>query len=250
MNIVIPMAGQGSRFANSGFALPKPLINVAGKPMYRYAVDSLPIHLASKLIFVLIRSEHLDLIVDDIELNYGHYPLSIIILESNTSGQAESVLKCEKEFDLTVSTLVHNCDTYFHADQVWNDLIQSQNDGALMLFKSNESRWSYALLNEECSKIIDVREKKVISEHASTGTYYFKNTYELLANIKFIISKDIRENNEFYLSSIYRIMLQNQKTILPLWTKRFLCFGTPQDLVNSLNEIVTTQNNLSYRTNV
>lgn len=232
------MAGQGRRFANSEFRLPKPLINVAGKSMYRHAVDSLPLYLASKLVFILIKSKYLDLLVDDIKLNYSNYPLSIIVLENETNGQAETVLKSEHELDLAVSTLVHNCDTYFSINQIWNDLLKSQNDGALLLFKSTENKWSYALLNENCSKIIDIKEKKVISEHASTGTYYFKNTYDLLANIKFIINNNIKENNEFYLSIVYRIMIQYQKIILPLWTRRFLCFGTPQDLVDSLNQII------------
>lgn len=245
MNIIIPMAGKGRRFAESDFKLPKPLIDVAGKSMYRHAVDSLPLHLASKLIFVLSKNEYLDVLTTDIKLNYSNYPLSIIIQENNPTGQAASVLESAGALNINSPTLVHNCDTYFSIDNIWENLLASQNDGALLLFKSNESRWSYARLNEESSRIIDVKEKKVISEHASTGTYYFKNTTDLIADIKFIIANDIKENEEFYLSTVYRIMLKHQKIILPLWIKKFLCFGTPQDLVSSLNEIIANPNILS-----
>lgn len=242
MNIVIPMAGLGSRFSNNDFELPKPLIDVAGKPMYRRAVDCLPLDLATKLVFILSKNEYLDVLSSDIKSNYNKYPFSIIVQEQKLIGQAATVLESEKILDLNVPTLIHNCDTFLLIDQIWESLLSSQNDGALLLFKSNENRWSYALLNEDGSRIIDVKEKKVISEHASTGTYYFKNTSDLFTCIKFIIANDIKDNNEFYLSAVYRIMLQNQKTILPLWIKKLLCFGTPKDLVNSLNEIIINPN--------
>ena len=239
------MAGLGSRFLNNGFEMPKPLINVAGKPMYRHAVDCLPLNLATKLIFILSRNEYLDVLSSDIKLNYGNYPLSIIVQEGKLLGQAATVLESEQAVDLSVSTLIHNCDTFLLIDPIWESLLSSQNDGALLLFKSKESRWSYALLNEENSKIIDVKEKKVISEHASTGTYYFKNSSDLFTCIKLMIANDIKDNNEFYLSTVYRMMLQYNKIILPLWTKKLLCFGTPKDLVDSLNEIIIDPNILS-----
>lgn len=111
----------------------------------------------------------------------------------------------------------------------------------MVLFQSHEERWSYARLNKSQTKIIDVREKKVISPYASTGTYFFQDTPLLVKNIERVMRQEWRENNEYYLSSVYRLMLQNNCAILPLWASHPLCFGTPMDLVNSLNIMVATK---------
>ena len=138
---------------------------------------------------------------------------SIVLLEHETRGQAETVLKSASFLDPNVPTLVHNCDTYIDVPlSCWKKYLGSEMDGLLVLFKSTEERWSYAKLNQEETEITDVQEKKVISSCASTGTYFFKDTQKLLENIEKMISKDERENNEYYLSTVYRSMLQEKKT--------------------------------------
>jgi len=242
MNIIIPMAGQGSRFALSDFALPKPLIDVAGKAMYRHAVDSMPLHLATKLIFILRESAFLNFLISDIKSNYfSRFVCSIVILNEDTRGQAETVLKGESVLNLNEPTLIHNCDSEILFDPSWENILKENIDGALILFESQEERWSYAKLDIKEEKIIDVQEKKVISSHASTGTYFFKDSTALINNIQTIINKNLLENNEYYLSTVFQLMLQQQKLLKPLWTKSFLCFGTPQDLVNSLNFIIANK---------
>ncbi|AUH74276.1 sugar phosphate nucleotidyltransferase [Legionella sainthelensi] len=238
MNIVIPMAGLGSRFAQSGFTLPKPLINVGHKPMYRRAVDCLPLTFAKKLIFIIRENEYVDTLKDDIETNYEDLPLALVILKHETEGQAETLLYCSEYLDLNEPTLIHNCDTYIKENFNWDHLVQQNIDGAIVLFNSQEERWSYAKLDSNQQYIIDVQEKKVISDYATTGTYFFKNTSDLLEITAKNIQANVRENNEFYLSSTYKSMLQMSKKIIPLWTQKMFCFGTPQDLVNSLNSLL------------
>lgn len=243
LNIVIPMAGSGSRFARSDFSLPKPLIPIADKPMYRYAVDCLPLDLADQLIFIIKKNEFSQVLVEDIQATYGcHYHCNILQLEEETQGQAETVLKSAAFLNLDFPTLVHNCDTYIATRIPWQVIMQRTLDGAIVTFTAHETRWSYVLLDSEQVRVTDMQEKKVISSHASTGTYYFKNTSYLLDTINFIIEKDFREGNEYYLSTVYRIMLQDKKNIIsiPIPKKDFFCFGTPEDLVNSLNAMYLT----------
>lgn len=236
MNIVIPMAGLGQRFVASQFSLPKPLIKVGSKPMYRYVLECLPLHLSSQLIFLVRASDYLDKLVSDIKENYSMYNYKIIILERDTRGQAETVLKSIPELDPLKPTLIHNCDTYIDSSVPWESLLQNEIDATMLLFRSSEPRWSYAKLNNNKSQILDVREKEVISSYASTGTYFFKDTPQLLNNIQTLIDLNIQENNEYYLSGIYRLMIKQQKNITPLLVDKISCFGTPEDLVNSLNE--------------
>ncbi|MDP3269988.1 MAG: sugar phosphate nucleotidyltransferase [Legionella sp.] len=243
MNLIIPMAGLGTRFSQSGFTLPKPLIMVDDKPMYRYAVDSMPIHLASKLIFIMRTNEFTDAIKSDIEKHYNHLANCFIVeLDYETEGQAETVLKSASLLNLDQPALIHNCDTYIKPLFDWNSLIESPIDGAVVLFPSKEQRWSYAKLGDNNTRVTEFKEKQVISSHASTGTYFFNNTKKLLDNIKWIMTKNLRENNEFYLSTIYQKMLNEHELIIPLWTKEMLCFGTPEDLVNSLNYLLKKRN--------
>lgn len=238
MNIVIPMAGLGNRFTNCGFALPKPLIKIQEKPMYRHAVDCLPLKLASNVVFILRESECSDQIEQDIQQNYHHLPNCFIVkLDRATQGQAETILLARDYLNLNESTLIHNCDTYIEEKYKWSTLLEDDIDGAIVLFHSQEKRWSYARLDDNNKYVIEFKEKKVISSHASTGTYFFKNTADLLISIQYIVGENIRENNEFYLSSVYQLMLEMKMNIIPLWAERVLCFGTPYDLVESLNQM-------------
>ena len=247
MNIIIPMAGNGQRFIDSHFTLPKPLIPIAGKAMYRYAVDGLPLTMASRLIFVIRDDQYADDLKKEICQHYGHYDLYIHSLSHVTRGQAETVLTCESFIDLNKPTLIHNCDTQIADDLPWHDIIHYGDEplrkesyaGCVVLFSSNQRRWSYVQLDESKSRITDMREKEVISHYASSGTYYFQNTKQLIHDIRDIIDKDIREGNEYYLSTVYSRMIQQGHIIVPLFSKLLFCYGTPQDLVNSMNAMLT-----------
>ena len=240
MNIIIPMAGYGSRFATCGFTLPKPLINVAGKAMYRHAVDCLPLELATNLIFILREDMHTNDLIKDIETHYTQetYKRSIVMTYEPPQGQAETVLNSISVWNLNHPTLIHNCDTYISDNIPWRELAQKDTDGILVLFTSQEPRWSYAKVDDVKNRITDVQEKKVISSHASTGTYFFKSSPDLIKNIQKIMQEGKRENGEYYLSTVYRIMLEQKKNLLPVWCEEMLCFGTPPDLVDSLNKML------------
>ena len=241
MNIIIPMAGNGKRFADSGFILPKPLIPVAGKAMYRHAVDGLPLDMATRLIFVIRQDGYTQILMDDIRQNYAQYNPYIHVLAEVTRGQAETVLTCEPFINLTKATLVHNCDTQIGTDIDWQKILDDHADGCVVLFKSNQNRWSYAQLDETETYITHMREKEVISPYASSGTYYFKDTKQLMNDIRLIIHSDMREGNEYYLSTVYGYMMRQKAVIVPVVTNHLLCFGTPQDLTNALNYMITNE---------
>ena len=241
------MAGKGSRFSEAGFSIPKSLIKVGQKEMYRQAVDCLPLAHSKSLIFIIRQDEFTAALTANIQEHYyDKYNCKIIVLENETRGQAETVLKSAFRLDCTKPTLVHNCDTYVSFP--WRDLFKDNNEGAIVLFNSNEERWSYAKLDEGKNRVIEIKEKKVISAYASSGTYFFKDTNVLLKNINKIIDANIRENNEYYLSSVYSLMIKDNMNIIPIFSDKLLCFGTPQDLVNSLNYMLAdfSTENLKY----
>ncbi len=233
MNIVIPMAGAGSRFSQAGFMLPKPLIDVQGKPMYHWATNSLPLEHASRLIFIVREDEFTQQIIEDIHTTYGMFEPRIRILENLTRGQAETVYLARDLMDLNQPTLIHNADTAFQSMQ----MPDAHAFGGLVTFEAapNDARWSFARTDEHQSdRVIEVREKTIISRFASTGTYYFADTAWMLYSIKHSLINNMTEQGEFYIAPLYNQAIENNHYIQLLSCKHFTCLGTPEELENAL----------------
>jgi UDP-N-acetylglucosamine diphosphorylase / glucose-1-phosphate thymidylyltransferase / UDP-N-acetylgalactosamine diphosphorylase / glucosamine-1-phosphate N-acetyltransferase / galactosamine-1-phosphate N-acetyltransferase len=233
MNIVIPMAGAGSRFSKAGFKIPKPLIDVQGKPMYQWATNSLPLEYASRLIFILREDAFTDQIIEDIHKTYGMFEPRIKILENLTRGQAETVYLARDMMDLNQPTLIHNADTAFQSMEMPDEDVF----GGLVVFESalNDARWSFARTHDDQpDRVVEVREKQIISRLASTGTYYFSDTAWMLYSIKHSLMNDITEQGEFYIAPLYNRAIENGHYIQCLNCEHFTCLGTPEELESAL----------------
>lgn len=233
MNIVIPMAGAGSRFSKAGFKIPKPLIDVQGKPMYQWATNSLPLEYASRLIFILREDAFTDQIIEDIHQTYGMFEPRIKILENLTRGQAETVYLARDMMDLNQPTLIHNADTAFQSMEMPDEDVF----GGLVVFESalNDARWSFARTHDDQpDRVVEVREKQIISRLASTGTYYFSDTAWMLYSIKHSLMNDITEQGEFYIAPLYNRAIENGHYIQCLNCEHFTCLGTPEELESAL----------------
>lgn len=230
MNIVVTMAGAGSRFKAAGYEVPKPLIPVFGEPMYRHSVRCLPLQLAKRLIFVIRKDEYVDELRKDIANNFAKYNPRIVEIDHLTRGQAESFLYSEPELAFNIPTLIHNADSAFisHPEIKFQDICHDV-DGALFVFDSDDARYSYASL-EDNGRVNEVREKKVISRHASTGTYYFRSTVQLVNLIQDAVKNNDVENGEYYLGPLYNRMIAARQLISVVPVSRFICYGTPQEL--------------------
>lgn len=232
------MAELSGRSSQSACAQTKPLIYVGNKPMYRHAIDCLPLQLASSLIFVVCKNEFSQYLINDIKANYGPIaPCYIVELNEPTLGQAESVLFCAPFLNLNSPTLVHNYDIYLKTDFDWKKLSERSIDGALIVIHSEQERLTRVKLDEHELKIIDVQENTKISNYVSSGTSYFKNSITLLEDIELIIKNNWKEDTEFYLSTVYKVMISSGKHIIPLWAKKLLCFSTPADLATTANDL-------------
>ncbi|ONG38627.1 hypothetical protein BKE30_11835 [Alkanindiges hydrocarboniclasticus] len=233
MNIVIPMAGAGSRFSKAGFKIPKPLIDVQGKPMYQWATNSLPLEYASRLIFILREDAFTEQIIEDIHKTYGMFEPRIKILENLTRGQAETVYLARDMMDLNQPTLIHNADTAFQSMEMPDEDVF----GGLVVFESalNDARWSFARTHDDQpDRVVEVREKQIISRLASTGTYYFSDTAWMLYSIKHSLMNDITEQGEFYIAPLYNRAIENGHYIQCLNCEHFTCLGTPEELESAL----------------
>jgi NDP-sugar pyrophosphorylase family protein len=238
VNIVMPMAGLGSRFREAGFTRPKPLIDVKGRPMYAWATESLPLDHCSKLIFVLLASQpECPDLRRDIEERYARHRPIVLTVPELTAGQAVTVLRAKEFIDRDEPLLIHNADTAFDIDHSWVRQAETDRlDGALLVFESREKRWSYSRENQE-GLVEEVREKVVISPWATTGTYWFRRGSDFVHAAEARLDASHREAGEFYVGPLYNDLVARKARIKNFVIRRLYCFGTPEDLSVTLAEM-------------
>lgn len=230
MNVVIAMAGAGSRFAKAGFDVPKPLIPAFGEPMYRHAVRSLPLHLAATLICIVRRGPHCRLLRRDIEDTFAPFRPTVVEIEELTRGQAESVLYAKHRVAFHLPILIHNADSAFEVGSYAG--FPPDADGALLVFRGTGPTWSYAAMDAHGSVRL-VKEKEAVSPFASTGTYYFRSSVQLFELIEDAMRRGETVNGEYYLGPLYNKMIAQGYRVQGVEVDRFISLGTPADLAAS-----------------
>jgi len=238
MNVIIPMAGLGSRFRQAGFSIPKPLIPVLGRPMYAWATESLPLPHATALIFVLLKSqpEYADLRRDILERYAAHKPI-VLDVPALTAGQAVTVLAAAALIDNEQELLIHNADTAFTMQRDWvTEAVRHLADGALLVFDSIEKRWSYSREDAD-GRVVEVREKVVISNHASTGTYYFRRGADFVRLARLRLTQQGKESGEYYVGPLYNDLIAAGGQVRNYKIDKLYCFGTPEDLAQTVKTL-------------
>lgn len=228
LNIIIPMAGLGSRFQLAGYTFPKPLIDVHGSPMIQRVIESLKIE--ATYIFI-VRKEH----YDQYNLNYMLEMICpqclILTLNYTTEGAACTILQAEHLINNETPLLIANSDQYIEWDSshFMYTMLNENLDGGVPTFKNMHPKWSYAKINEN-NFIERIEEKKVISDHATVGIYYWKRGSDYVKYSKQMIQKDKRVNNEFYVAPVYNEAIENGKKFKIYDVEEMWGMGTPEDL--------------------
>ncbi|MDB4794825.1 NTP transferase domain-containing protein [bacterium] len=226
MNIVMPMAGRGERFSQAGFETPKPLIEVDGIPMFVKATRSLPLALATRLIFIILEEHDNEYNISSIvEEYFSEYPLHIVRLPTVTGGQAETVKAGLSVGVLSDSLLVFNTDSAFEDDlELYFTNLEPEVEGMLQIFSDDQNRWSFVRTNES-GRVLETAEKRVISKNASTGLYWFREATTFL-RLKHISAQ---EGGESYIAPMYNQLVDEGGHVMAKPVKRFFCYGTPSD---------------------
>lgn len=236
INILIPMAGRGERFAKVGFTKPKPFIKV-GKttkiPMIERVLQNLCI-VGAKVILVALK-EHLareSKLVERIKREYG---AEFIGIESLTQGTACTLLYASGFIDNDTPLLIANADQIVDIDinEFCTDCFKRGLDGSILCFvdKGRNPKWSFVRL-DECGFVREVREKQPISEYATSGIYLFSQGKVFVKSAQEMIMRDERVNGEFYTAPSYNYAIANGAKIgiYEIAQERMHGLGTPQDL--------------------
>lgn len=213
LNIVIPMAGLGSRFANAGYALPKPLIDVDGDPMIKVVIDNLTPSCEHRFIFVC-QNKHIK--TYDLINKFNAFTKNPIIIgiDGLTEGQICTVLKAKEYIDNDEPLMTANSDQWidFDINKYFEYMIEKKLDGLIMTMKSDDPKWSYAKSDAD-GYVIETAEKKVISDDATVGIFNFAHGKDLVKAAEQMISENVRVNNEFYTCPCYNYMIKENKKI-------------------------------------
>jgi len=228
MNILIPMAGAGSRFSNAGYTFPKPLIDVHGKPMIHAVVENLNID--ARYIYIVQKSHYEKYNLSSV-LNVITPNCEIVQVDGLTEGAACTTLLAKQFIDNDEQLLIANSDQWVQWDS--SDFMYSMQgcsvDGGVATFKNTHPKWSYVNINNH-GIITEIREKEVISDDATVGIYHWKKGSDYVKYAEQMILKNIRVNNEFYVAPVYNEAINDGKIIKPYTVEKMYGIGTPEDL--------------------
>lgn len=237
MNVLIPMAGAGSRFEKAGYTFPKPLIDVRGKPMIQWVVDNLNVE--AKYIFIVQRSHFEKYNLKETLSNFCPNN-EIVQIDGITEGAACTTLLAKQYIDKDEPLIIANSDQFVE----WNneEFIYTSTtadlDGNILTFKSTHPKWSYAKLNE-LGYVTEVAEKRPISDVATVGIYYWRRGSDYVKYAEQMIAKNIRVNNEFYVCPVFNEAVGDGKKIRTFNIEKMWGLGTPEDLENFLKNYQT-----------
>ncbi len=207
LNIVIPMAGRGSRFVNAGYEKPKPLIEVHGKPMIAFVTHNITPDRDCRFIYLCLQ-EHLERFDLERTLKGLQPGCEIVPVDKVTEGAAATVLLAEKFIDNNDELMIANSDQFVDADiNQYLGAMQGY-DGIIMTMSANDPKWSFIKFDEQ-SLVTMVREKEVISNEATVGIYNFARGSDYVKYAHQMIEKNIRVNNEFYVAPVYNEMIED-----------------------------------------
>lgn len=228
MNVLIPMAGAGSRFVKAGYTFPKPLIEVNGKPMIQVVVENLNIE--AKYTYI-VRKEHYKKYSLQYLLNLITPNCNIVQVDGLTEGAACTTLLAKEFINSDEPLLIANSDQYveWNSNECLYAFSADGVDGGLLTFFNCHSMWSYAKVGED-GFVSEVAEKKPISTNASTGIYYWKRGSDYVKYAEQMIQKNIRTNNEFYVCPVYNEAIQDGKKVRIKQINKMWGLGIPEDL--------------------
>ena len=228
LNVLIPMAGAGSRFTDAGYTFPKPLIEVRGKSMIQVVVDN--IGLDANYHFV-VQKEHREKYNLDTMLNLIAENCKVIEVDGLTEGAACTALLAKKFINTNQPLFFANSDQWVDWDPVefMYKMQETKSDGGIVTFEANHPKWSFAKTNND-GIVTEVAEKKPISTNATVGYYYWKHGSDFVKYAEEMIGKNIRVNNEFYVCPVYNQAIEDGKIIRISRAKAMWGLGTPEDL--------------------
>lgn len=213
LNIVIPMAGAGSRFAREGYKDPKPLIPVNGVPMIRLVIENLRPSAPHRFVFIC-QEPHAQAYGLRGKLAAWAPGCEVVGINGLTQGAACTVLAAKSLIDSDQPLMIANSDQYCDVDidDYLRTLDDVRHDGLIMTMTADDPKWSFVGLDGQ-RRVTTVVEKQVISDEATVGIYNFRHGRDFVRAAEAMIAQDLRVNNEFYVAPAYNQLIAEGQSI-------------------------------------
>ena len=243
LNILLPMAGVGSRFRNAGYTTPKPLLNIHGVPMVKVVVDNLTPTREHRFIFVCQEAHIKEYNLIQQLTSYATH-VEVISVSHVTEGQACTALLAKEYINTDEPLLIANIDQYIDIDiNLYLEAVDEQSlDGMIMTMYSQDSKWSYAHVDDE-GFVTRTAEKEVISPHAAVGIFTFRHGSDFVQATERMLEDDMRVNNEFYICPCYNYLIHDGKRIgiysIGNEYENMYGLGIPEDLEFFINNPIS-----------
>jgi len=229
MKILIPAAGEGSRFAKQGYTFPKPIIDVNGSPMLQRVVENLSFPDAEHIF--LLRKEHCDKYHIDVMVKNFAKNTKVVIVDSLTEGAACTALLAKSLINDDDALLIANSDQIIEYSKENFKILKDHTkaDSFIYVFNDTHPKWSFVKLDSN-GFVNEVAEKNPISNIATCGVYYFRHGADFVYHAEQMIRNNIRVNNEFYIAPVFNELIKSKLSILPFYVSAMHGIGTPEDL--------------------
>jgi NDP-sugar pyrophosphorylase family protein len=231
LKIVIPMGGEGKRFAERGYTFPKPLVEIHGRPMIEVVVRNLTPSEPHEFVFIC-RQEHVERYALADVLRLIAPGCQIVTFQQPTAGALCSVLLGMEHLPLEGDLVVANADQY--VDTAFDDFLRRAREpgtaGCIMTFPATHPKWSFAKV--VAGEVVAVAEKRPISGDATVGLYYFRAGKDFLAAAENMILKNAALGGEFYVCPVFNelILAGKRITVFPISRDQMHSLGTPEDV--------------------
>jgi dTDP-glucose pyrophosphorylase len=235
MNILIPLAGKGSRFRQK-FDKPKPLIEINSKPIIQHVIESIKI--PGTYIFIIQKEHNINNRLSEL-LNKLCEECKIIEIDYYTDGAAQSCYLAKEYIDNDKPLFMTNCDQIYEWDptEFINYCKDNNYDGVVVTEKKQSPTYSYIKLDKN-NYGLELAEKEIISNNALIGMHYWKKGSDFILSAKELIEKNIKMKNEYYISLTYNILINKKLKISNYELKsneKYYVVGTPKELFDYLN---------------
>lgn len=236
LHLIMPMAGEGSRFLKEGWTTPKPLIELNGEPLFKHAISSVYVEGVPMKYSFIVRQEHIEKYQIDQQIKAILPEANIFSVLKTTRGAVETCLMAESVIAPDDGIVVMDCDLEFRSKaytegicEILNQPIEKAEGGMLVSFESNQPKYSYAEVAAD-NKVIRTAEKEVISNHALCGAYFFSTGKGFLDVAHRLLNEQNFSKPEFYVSLLYNYLLEKGEAVRLAEMEEYFSYGTPEEL--------------------
>ena len=244
IQLVVPLAGKGSRFLESRFSQPKPLIPIHGWPMIQHVLTNLVSDQVSKVVLVSRREFALDTIIPSTMPSFPGTTFNVINLDDYTEGPAETAILAMPLLDPDQPLVIANSDQYINTDltEFYSAVLSSKCSGVVMTMEDSDPKWSYVEL-DSAGMVTRVVEKQVVSSFATTGVYGFRSASSFAMAYDRMRKANDRTNGEFYVGPSYNFLDPQGPPVLNFGVGSLggvmFGLGIPEDLEQFLSSEVS-----------